>query len=63
MPIISQFYGILIYIYREVNSKHNLPHFHAQYAEYESVYDFEGNRIEGELLRKQTKLVEAWATL
>ena len=63
MPIISQFYGILIYIYKELNAKHNIPHFHAKYAEYESVYDFDGNLIEGDLPRKQSKLVEAWCLL
>jgi hypothetical protein len=63
MPIISQFYGILIYIYKEIGGRHNLPHFHAKYAEYECVYDFEGNAIEGELPKKQNKLVEAWCML
>jgi len=63
MPIISQFYGILIYIYRETGGQHHVPHFHARYAEYEGIYDFEGNRIEGDLPRKQSKLVEAWVVL
>ena len=61
MPLISHFYGILIYIYQEKGGKHHKPHFHAKYAEYEAVYDFEGERIEGELPRKQSKFVEAWA--
>ena len=39
MPIISQFYGILIYIYKEINGRHNIPHFHAKYAEFEAVYE------------------------
>jgi len=63
MPIISQFYGILIYIYKEMGGKHNKPHFHAKYAEYEGVYDFEGNLITGDLPTKQRKLVEAWCVL
>jgi len=45
MPIISQFYGILIYIYKEISGQHNFPHFHAKYAEFEGIYDFEGNCI------------------
>ena len=49
MPIISQFYGILIYIYKEFGGKHNSPHFHAKYAEFECVYDFEGNVLDGGL--------------
>jgi len=63
MPIISHFYGILIYIYKETGGRHNMPHFHAQYAEYECVYDIEGNIIEGILPKKQSKLVEAWCLL
>jgi len=63
MPVISQFYGILIYIYKEINGKHHFPHLHAKYAEYEGVYDFEGKLIEGGLPRKQNKLVEAWVLL
>ncbi len=63
MPIVSQFYGILIYIYSEINGKHHLPHFHARYSGNESAYDFEGNLIEGNLPRKQSKFVEAWALL
>ena len=63
MPIISQFYGILIYIYKETGGRHHIPHFHAKYSEFEGVYDFEGNLIEGNLPRKQGKLVEAWALL
>ncbi len=63
MPIISSFYGVLIYIYKEVNSKHHLPHFHAIFNEFEAVYDLEGNLIEGELPPKKRKLVEAWVAI
>ena len=63
MPLISQFCGILIYIYREIGGKHHQPHLHAKYGEYEAAYDFEGNRIDGELPRKQDRLVEAWILL
>lgn len=28
MPLISQFYGILIYMYRELGGHHNEPHIH-----------------------------------
>ena len=59
MPVISQFYGILIYIYHEINGRHHIPHFHAKYAEYEAVYSFDGNLIEGNLPKKQSKFVEA----
>lgn len=63
MPIISQFYGILIYLYRELNGQHNIPHVHAQYGEYELSISFDGNIITGNLPNKQRKLVEAWVAL
>ena len=31
MPIISQFYGIIITMYFDDSSKHHLPHIHARY--------------------------------
>ena len=63
MPLISQFYGILIYIYKEIGGKHNMPHFHAKYNDFEGVYDFDGNLLDGELPNKQNKLVEAWCVI
>lgn len=35
MPVISQFYGILIYMYREIGGHHNEPHVHIKYNEYD----------------------------
>lgn len=60
MPIVSQFYGIYVYMFNEVNSKHNLEHIHIKYNEHKAVYDLKGNLIEGKLPTKQRKLVEAW---
>ncbi len=63
MPLISHFYGILIYIYSEAGGQHNLSHFHAKYAEYEAVFDLDGNLVSGELPRNKSKLIEAWCLL
>ena len=52
MPTLSIFFGIIIYMYRETDSRHNLPHIHAEYGEYEAVYDLDGNKLESELPRK-----------
>lgn len=60
MPIISQFYGIIVSIYFNENNKHNLPHIHVRYNEYKATYDFDGNTLSGELPFKQNKLIEAW---
>lgn len=63
MPLISQFYGILIYMYRELGAHHNKPHIHIKYNEYEVSMTLNGEEIQGNLPRKQKKLVEAWIEL
>ncbi len=63
MPIISQFYGILIYLYRELDAQHKTPHIHALYGEYEMSIAFDGEIIVGDFPKKQRKLVEAWVAL
>ena len=60
MPVISQFYGILIYIYAELGGHHNKPHIHAKYNEYEISITIDGEIINGEMPLKQLKLIEAW---
>ena len=60
MPIISQFYGILIYLYKEIGGHHNMPHIHAKYNEYEISIDFEGDVLSGTFPIKQKKILEAW---
>jgi Domain of unknown function (DUF4160) len=46
------------------NQHHNLPHFHAKYAESEASISIEdGEVLAGELPRKQLRLVQAWIEL
>ncbi len=63
MPIISQFYGILIYMYREIGGHHNEPHIHIKYNEFEVVMNFKGKKLSGKIPPKQRKLVTAWIIL
>ncbi len=60
MPIISQFYGILIYLYKEIGGHHNEPHIHIKYNEYEMSITLDEKIIAGELPVKQKKMLEAW---
>ena len=60
MPVISQFYGIIIRMFFQDNEKHHTPHIHAIYSEYEASFDLKGNIIRGEFPNKQKKIVEAW---
>jgi hypothetical protein len=58
MPEISFFDGIYITMNP---SEHNPPHFHARYAEYKALFDFEGEIIKGNFPTKQEKIVSVWA--
>ena len=60
MPIISQFYGIVVSMYFNDIDKHHKPHVHIQYGEYACSFDFEGNLLAGNIPKRQRKLVEAW---
>lgn len=63
MPLISSFYGILIYMFKELQSPHNKPHIHAVFAGEKLSIAFNGDILAGNLPRKQQKLVEAWVAL
>ena len=63
MPILSSFYGIAITMYREVNSRHNLPHFHAEFQGDEAVISLDGGILEGDLPSKKLRMVQTWADI
>jgi hypothetical protein len=55
------FYGILILMYFYDNKKHNLPHIHAEYAEYQAAIAIDdGAVLSGSLPSSKLKLVQAW---
>ena len=60
MPIISNFYGIIIRMYFKDNEKHKLPHLHANYNEYTGIFDLKVNIIDGSMTNSQRKIVQAW---
>ena len=60
MPRISQFYGILIYMYYR---DHAPPHFNAIYGEHEALVEIAtGAIIAGALPRRALDLVTEWTT-
>jgi len=64
MPIISMFYGIIVYMYFYDNKRHNMPHFHVEYAEHTAVVSIDdGVILEGALPGNKMKLVAAWAEI
>ena len=61
MPEISRYYGIIIYMYFK---DHFPPHFHAVYNAFEAVMSIESGEImQGDLPKKQLRLVQAWTEL
>ena len=63
MPVISNFYGIIIKIYF-MQSEHNPPHIHALYGEYMSAINIAtGKVLEGDLPNKALNLVLEWLDL
>lgn len=63
MPTISMFFGIIIRMYCSP-SEHNPPHFHAYYQNFKALVDIKTCEIiDGNLPKRQAKLVVAWAEL
>ena len=60
MPSISEFYGIIIYMYM---SEHNPPHFHVKYQDYEAIITIDGGVVTGSLPRRALNLVYEWLDL
>ena len=61
MPVISEFYGIKIYMFW---NEHLPPHFHAEYGDNKILVDIQnGTVIKGVFPFKQLKLVLAWCEI
>ena len=61
MPSISEFFGIVIYVYY---NDHAPPHFHAKYAEHEALFRIDTLEVySGELPARAYALVLEWASL
>lgn len=55
MPIVNNFYGIIIYFFF---NEHNPPHFHAKYNEFEALIDIKTFGVsKGKLPSKALSLV------
>ena len=61
MPRLSEFYGIVIYMYWQ---DHQPPHFHAIYGESEALVRIDdGSFLHGSLPRAARRLVGEWLNL
>lgn len=63
MPLISNFYGIMIKMYFQ-QSEHNPPHIHVIYGEYIGIIDIVNiSIIEGDLPNKALEITKEWVKL
>jgi hypothetical protein len=61
MPRISEFYGIIIFMYF---NDHYPPHFHARYNENEAIITISNSKVlKGKLPPRALKMVKEWAKL
>ena len=60
MPTLSMFFGIIIRMFMEKDSKHKTPHIHAIYSGHEVVVSFDGEILEGNFPANKLKLLFAW---
>lgn len=63
MPEICRFYGMIIKMFYENGEKHNKPHIHVYYGEYEATVAFDGEILGGDIPGKQYKLLMQWMVL
>ena len=64
MPLISSFYGVLIYMYFMDTKQHHTPHIHATYQGFEAVFSIDAaDLLDGKFPPKQTRLVQPWIEL
>ena len=63
MPELSRFFGIVIKLLFMDTSKHNKPHVHIFYGEYEASIAIDGEMLAGNLPQKQYKMVVGWLAL
>ncbi|MFH1742205.1 MAG: DUF4160 domain-containing protein [bacterium] len=57
MPIISRFFGILIYMHWR---DHAPPHFHAKYGDDEIFVEIETGNVTGRMSSRALSLVQEW---
>lgn len=58
MPIISRFFGIVIFMnYND----HLPPHFHARYQDQEVTVEIESGVVQGRMARRELRLVLEWS--
>ena len=60
MPVISRFYGIVVFMnYND----HSPPHFHARYQDEEISVEIETGIVEGRMSRRSLRMIFDWSDM
>lgn len=63
MPVITQFYGLIVKMYFQ-QCEHMPPHIHVQYAEYSASISIEDLIVlDGKLPKKALSMIREWISL
>jgi hypothetical protein len=57
MPVISRFFGIIVFMYWR---EHAPPHFHAKYQEQEITVEIETGKVAGHMGTRAVALIQEW---
>jgi hypothetical protein len=60
MPIISSFFGIIIYMFWR---EHAPAHFHAKYGDDEIIVEIETGKVTGTMTKRAIKMIQEWREL
>jgi hypothetical protein len=60
MPIISRFFGIIIFVFWR---DHAPPHFHAKYGDEEVTIEIASGIVNGSMSNRALRLVQEWREL
>ncbi len=60
MPIISRFFGIIIYVFWR---EHVPPHFHAKYGDDEITVEIKTGKVNGNMSSRALKMIREWRKL
>ncbi len=60
MPIISRFFGIIIFIFWR---EHQPPHFHAKYGDDEVTVEIQTGKVTGIISQRVLNMVQEWREL
>jgi hypothetical protein len=64
MPVLSMFYGLIVYLYYDDANKHHLPHIHVEYQGEEAVFSIkDGEVLKGSLPVNKRRMVQVWISL